>query len=526
VKKHPSMWRRRIATSAVAAAALAVVVSAVVPAAAKHEPSPDGEATPSPAVAATTSPGDPQDPGFTGSDTGSPSAIAQIINATAARDRGWSGRGVDVALIDTGVARVPGLDAEGKVVDGPDLSFDAQGSLPAGVDAHGHGTFMAGLIAAKDEGSYAGVAPDARLVNVKVGAADGGVDVSQVIAAIHWVTQHAHDPGLNIRVLSLSFGTDSVQAYYRDPLAQAAEQAWKHGIVVVVAAGNDGRGPRKVASPAYDPYVIAAGGQDPRGTIDTADDRVPDFAQHGTQDRPVDVIAPAAHVIGLRVPGSFVDTAEPNTGRVGTRFQRGSGTSQAAALVAGGAALLAQKYPGASPDTIKKLLTGSATPLPRKEQTEKHASAYSGHGIVNLGRAVDATPSEGTQDAVPSRGDGTIEKSRAGEYVTDGGIELRGEKDIFGRPYDSAAMASAAAGAGAWDGGTWNGSRWTGDGWSGSRWTAAAWSGTSWAGTSWSAARWSGMSWDGSRWTGDGWSGSRWTGSRWSGSRWSTAGWR
>lgn len=500
-------------------------------------------------MAATTSTSDAApgtDLGYDPSDTGSPSAITRIVGAQGAWAQGWTGRGIDVAVIDTGVARVTGLSDPGKVIDGPDLSFDSPKANPTGLDAHGHGTFMAGLIAGRDPGlrqdgtgctsclnssgysdpgAYVGVAPEARIVNVKVGAVDGAVDVSQVIAAIHWVTQHAHDPGMNIRVLSLSFGTDSVQQYQRDPLAQAAEQAWKHGIVVVVAAGNDGRGPRKLADPAYDPYVIAAGGQDPRGTLDIADDRVPDFAQHGTEARPVDVIAPATHVIGLRVPGSYVDTEEQNAGKVGTRFQRGSGTSQSAAIVAGGAALLAQKYPDATPDTIKGLLNGTAHLLPKKPQTPQNAEKYSGHGIVDLAGALAATPSASTQQWPASSGDGKLEKSRGGEYVVDNGRELRGEQDIFGHPYDSAAMSALQERASAWNGGMWNGSRWSGDGWSGSRWSSADWTGESWAGSRWSGSRWSGMSWDGSRWSGSGWDGSRWSGSRWSGSRWSTASW-
>src|SRR5207247_1212619 len=85
-------------------------------------------------------------------------------------------------------------------------------------DSYGHGTHMASIIAGRDSVStpagyaattsnYQGVAPDARVISLKVGATDGSADVSQVIAAIGWVTQHAHDPGLNIRVLNLSYGT-------------------------------------------------------------------------------------------------------------------------------------------------------------------------------------------------------------------------------------------------------------------------------------------------------------------------------
>ena len=93
-----------------------------------------------------------------------------------------------------------------------------------------------------ESSDFLGIAPDAHIVNVKVGSANGAVDVSQVLAAIDWVVTHRDDPGLNIRVLNLSFGTDSIQSYLVDPLAYAAEVAWHDGIVVVAAAGNQGSG--------------------------------------------------------------------------------------------------------------------------------------------------------------------------------------------------------------------------------------------------------------------------------------------
>ena len=164
---------------------------------------------------------------------------------------GYTGAGVDVALIDTGVSPVEGLAAPGKILYGPDLSLESQAPNLHNLDTNGHGTFMAGLIAGHDStltapyasapaSAYRGIAPDARIVSVKVGVADGGVDVSQVIAAIDWVIQHRNDDGLNIRVINLSYGTNSTQDYTVDPLAYAAEQAWKNGIVVVAAGGNYG----------------------------------------------------------------------------------------------------------------------------------------------------------------------------------------------------------------------------------------------------------------------------------------------
>ncbi len=185
---------------------------------------------------------------------------------------------MDVALIDTGIAPVPGLTGPGKVINGPDLSFESQDPSRRYVDNNGHGTHMAGIIAASDvwgssravdagPAAIEGVAPGARLVNVKVGDGNGVTDVSQVLAAIDWVVQHAHDPngapgGLNIRVLNLSYGTDSPQSATIDPLAHAAEVAWRSGIVVVAAAGNDGSTTGRLADPAIDPYLIAVGAAD------------------------------------------------------------------------------------------------------------------------------------------------------------------------------------------------------------------------------------------------------------------------
>ena len=107
--------------------------------------------------------------------------------ATAWWNAGYTGKGVDVAIIDTGVSPVDGLAGAGKLVYGPDLSFESQAPNLTDLDSNGHGTFMAGLIAAKSP-AYRGMAPDARIVSVKVGVADGGTDVSQVIAAITWLT--------------------------------------------------------------------------------------------------------------------------------------------------------------------------------------------------------------------------------------------------------------------------------------------------------------------------------------------------
>ncbi|MEA2671377.1 MAG: serine protease AprX [Chloroflexota bacterium] len=364
---------------------------------------------------------------------------------------GYTGRGVDVALIDSGVTRVDGLSAAGKVVNGPDLTQDADSPALRSADGFGHGTHMAGIIAGRDAaavaGAYAGnsvdfvgMAPDARLVSVKVADAQGNSDVSQVIAGIGWVVEHRTDNGLNIRILNLSFGTNSTQAYALDPLAHAAEVAWRHGLVVVASAGNFGNASDGLADPAADPYVIAAGAVDTMSTLTPADDTVAAFSNGGTSVRTPDLVAPGTHIASLRDPGSTIDMLNGLTATVAGRFFRGSGTSQAAAVVSGAAALLLSQRPSATPDQVKALLTGGAAPLGGTSRL------LQGAGQLRLQPLLTAPTPAAHQTWPVSTGAGSLERSRGG-----------------------------------WSGGGWSGGGWSGGGWSGVGWFGGGWSADVWA---------------------------------------------
>jgi serine protease AprX len=471
-------------------------------------------------------------------DTGSLYDVEQVIGATGAYTAGWTGKGVDVALIDTGVAPVPGLTS-GNVINGPDLSFDSQHADVRYKDSYGHGTHMASIIAGRDKvatpagyaatsSGFHGVAPDARIINIKVGASDGSADVSQVIAAIDWVAQHAHDPGLNIRVLNLSYGTDGKQDYHLDPLAYAAQSAWRKGVLVVVAGGNDGTSNADLANPASDGNLLAIGAEDPMGTVAVADDTVPAFANRGTSTRHVDMVAPGVHILGLRVPNGLVDQAYPSA-RVGTRFFRGSGTSQSTAVASGAAALLFQRYPGLSPQQAKMILGYGATWLALGTTTN------AGAGIVNVtkamamaGNAVTAELAK-TTTATFGTGQGTLELARGTSHVGMNGVALTGEKDIFGAAWKPGVWAPKSVAGSAWTAdGSWNGNYWTGAGfdstgtnWTSRSWIAASWTGTAWSSRSWVGRSWVNNSWDSRSWVADTWSASRWVAVGWSSATWS-----
>jgi serine protease AprX len=464
------------------------------------------------------------------SDVNSMASTTAYTGAQAWWAAGYTGKGIGVALIDSGVSPVAGLRTSGKLIHGPDLSLESQAANLTNLDTFGHGTFMAGLIAGRDDtltapyadapaSAYRGMAPDARILSIKVATADGGTDVSQVIAAIDWVVQHRNDNGMNIRVLNLSYGTNSTQWFGVDPLAFAVEQAWDAGIVVVAAAGNSGYQTKgsspALANPAFDKRIIAVGASDSMGTATLADDTVPDFsaaAKTGSARRP-DFVAPGAHIQGLRVPNSYIDSHVPGSALLDDRFMRGSGTSESAAIASGAAALILDKFPHATPDQVKRLLTSGAVPLDQ-------SPGQMGSGELQLGSLVTAPLPIYVQTVAPSRGGGSLEEARGSDHLTRDGVVLSGEQDIFGSNFNSVAMAVLESARTAWSGGTWNGNSWSGNSWSGN-----SWSGNSWSGNSWSGNSWSGNSWSGNSWSGSSWSGSSWSGNSWSGNSWSTAGW-
>jgi serine protease AprX len=436
-------------------------------------------------------------------------ALARIIDADRAQ-RTTTGSGIDIALIDTGVAPVDGV---GRVVDGPDLSFDGEIPGMTHLDGYGHGTHLAGIING-DSAAARGLAPDARIVNVRVGSANGAVDVSQVIAAIDWVVQHRRAGDLNIRVLVLAYGTDGNQPYAIDPLAAAVEHAWKNGIVVVSAAGNRGSEASTLDNPALDPWVIAVGASETNGTYSTADDSVAPFTNRGSASRSVDLLAPGRSVVSLRVAGSFVDLAHPE-GRVGTTQFRGSGTSQAAAVVGASVALILADRPQLTPDDVKWLLTRTARRLPHADDQAQ------GAGVIDVADALrrSVNHNAAAQNWPLSDASGTLEGARGSNHVIDPtGALLHGEIALPG----GATWTGTSWSGTSWSGTSWSGTSWSGTSWSGGTWLGTSWSGTSWSGTSWSGTSWSGTSWSGTSWSGTSWSGTSWSGTSWSGTSWSS----
>jgi serine protease AprX len=421
----------------------------------------------------------------------------------------YQGDGVTVASIDTGVT--PTANLAPRLLARVDLTSERDG-----IDRFGHGTHMAGVIAGNGTttlGAYEGAAPETRLVSVKVAGWDGATDVSTVIAGLQWVVSNR--ARFNIRVVNLSWGTDATQGYGVDPLDRAVERAWAAGLVVVVSAGNQGPAAGTITKPADDPFVITVGATDTNGTATDLDDTVAPFSSAGPTAGGLakpDVLAPGVSIVSDRAPGSTVDTFRP-TARFGASMFKGSGTSQAAAVVAGVAARMLDVDPTLTNDEIKGVLMATAD--------RRLAGPGAGAGEIDAAAATTAVtpPKKGPAPVLPvanaglapSSGSGSIEGSRGslhvyGDLDGDGTADpVVGEVDALGRPWDPAAYGAAQ-----WNPTTWEGAAWAplateisgagGSAPSGPAAPVVAWDPSYWGATSWVEANWDAKFWGAKFW--------------------------
>jgi serine protease AprX len=417
-----------------------------------------------------------------------PVTLVELVNdVTGSRQRanGGDGTGIDIALIDSGVAPVDGFNGD-NLIHGPDLSSEGAHPEVAYLDTYGHGTHMAGIMVGNRAGDE-GIAPDARVVSVKVAGADGITTVPQVVAGIDWVVEHRNTDGLNIRVLNLSLGQGGVGHHEGNLLSAAVERAWDAGIFVVVAAGNEGGSQGHLDAPAIDPYIMAVGAVDSSVETRTKWQEPTSWTARAEGDRHPDMAAPGVSIASYRVPGSTVDSLVPGA-RYGDDLFLGSGTSQSAAVVSASAARLYEDYPDLTPPDMKATLQGGAITA-----LDPAPVATIGVGVVQGGKAWN-NPRYDTVAQTHSRAAG---------------------------PGSGIVAPSGAT----WSGGTWSGATWSGATWSGATWSGATWSGATWSGATWSGATWSGATWSGATWSGATWSGATWSGATWSGATWSGNGW-
>ena len=372
---------------------------------------------------------------------GSGGGVAATDGLGGSAGKKGAGRGVTVAVVDTGVSDTDALDrASGRLVDGVDTSPVTTGgaAVTAGrfEDGHGHGTFMASLVAGgpvagTNNNKAVGVAPAATVVVVKVADAAGETSLSSVVAGLDWVTAHAD----TVDVANLSFShTRPAAGYGADPLNAAVERVAAAGVVPVVSAGNTAD---EVGDPGFDPRALTVGAADLKSSRATVASFSGSAVVAGVA-KP-DLVASGVSVLGVLPPDSVVAQQNPAAHASGALW-RGTGTSQSTAIVSGAVALLLQSHPAATPAQVKASLRSAARDLP---------GTRDGQGLL------DPT------DKLVSRPDGA---------ALDGSGDLTGE--------------------GSFDASSWSASSWSASSWSASSWSASSWSASSWSASSWSAASW------------------------------------
>jgi serine protease AprX len=337
------------------------------------------------------------------------------------------GAGVGIAVLDSGVYadHLALKDAGGgrRTVFAKD--FTGENSTE---DPYGHGSHVASTAAGNDKlsgqsGSFAGVAPNATLVNLRVLDANGQGRVSWVLDALNWVKTYGHK--YRIRIVNLSLGAPAVDSYRIDPLCKAVRALVDSGLVVVAAAGNDGKlsdtrlGPEGtkvyglIHAPGNEPSAITVGASNTFGTNDRRDDTVTSFSSRGPTRSSWTDESGAKHYDNLVkpdlvAPGNKVVYAEaldnhlvrnnghlhvtPNesngVGAANKRMMYMSGTSVSAPVVAGATALLLQANPSLTPNLVKMILMYTAQPLAGFNQLEQGAGQLNIEGAVRLARLV------------------------------------------------------------------------------------------------------------------------------------------
>ncbi|HEX8632302.1 MAG TPA: S8 family serine peptidase [Catenuloplanes sp.] len=457
-------------------------------------------------------------------DSESTSTIRETLGLPA---NGSEGRGVTVAVVDTGIADVP--DLAGRVSERVDLTGTGAG------DGYGHGTFMAGLIAgsgAASGGVHRGVAPAANLIDVKVADAQGRTDLITVLRGLQWVSEHAHQ----IKVLNLALSSNSPMPYQLDPLTQALESLWRRDVTVVVPSGNDGPDAGSVTSPGNDPVLLTAGGLDEVGTAERRDDVLGTWSGRGPTwqgDAKPDLVAPGGHLVSLRSPNSVVDASTPGS-RVGTDYFRGSGTSMATAVTSGVVAAAVAAEPRLRPDAVKNLLTATAYQAPGLTR-----AAGAGAGGLDAARVLAAAPdwrgnASQARYAKDNRAIGRDARYWAAfeKAVVDGdgaaAAQAWAKLSADSRDWAARTWSDLDPAARAWAARAWAARAWAGadnDQWAARAWAARAWAARAWASDDWAARAWAGDDWAARAWAARAWAGENWAARAWASDQWTARAW-
>lgn len=275
----------------------------------------------------------------------------KTVNANIVQENGYTGKGIGIAILDTGIS--PNNDflyPKNRILAFKD--FINNKSKP--YDDNGHGTHVAGIAGGSginSNGKYRGIAPDCNFIGVKVLNNEGKGNASDVLAGLQWVMDNKEK--YNIKVANLSIGTSNTSS--NDPLVKAVENMWDSGVIITIAAGNDGPKKHTISSPAISRKVITIGASDDNITANVWGNNLINFSGRGPTLECIvkpDILAPGVNIISCLSNSVSKQSDEI----VDKNYFSLSGTSMSTPIVSGAIALLLEKYKDLKPDDVKLML--------------------------------------------------------------------------------------------------------------------------------------------------------------------------
>ncbi len=447
------------------------------------------------------------------------------VNANDAWSKMYTGAGVGVAIVDTGITHLADFGPGSRLV--ADVALNPAAGSTA--DGFGHGTHIAGIVGGyKVKGKYIGVAPEANLINVKVADDAGNASLGDLIAGLQWV--YDNRAAYNIRVVNLSLHSSVAESYKVSPLDAAVEALWFNGVFVVVAAGNLGSAPDAVSyPPANDPFVMTVGAIDDMGTSSFGDDVTTNWSSSGaTQDgfpKP-ELLTPGRDIISTIDTSSYLYNTYPSK-IVDQSYFRLSGTSMAAGVMSGVAALVLERHPDWTPGQLKCTLIATS------RQLSGPSAAFK---VPRAGNASNQSGPSCNSDAAlaPSAGLGPVFKVGAVAWVL-GEPSSKAVADSIGLDMAAAGIQGASLASVDWSAIQWSAIKWDAIKWDAIKWDAIQWSAIKWDAIKWdavnpdgvnfSAIKWSAIKWDAIKWDAIKWSAIKWDAIKWDAIQWSAIKW-
>jgi len=367
----------------------------------------------------------------------------QLVEADAVREKG---SGVTIAILDSGVGENPFSKSNLNVVRSIAINPEAT-TLD---DLYGHGTHVAGIINGKGTKETTGIAPEAKLINVKLGDDQGNLTEIDLLLGLQWV--YDFKDKYNIKIVNLSVSSDTAGSYMDSPLSAAVQQLWLNGVTVVAAAGNNRINPADIDyAPANEPHIITVGAVDGKGQDNARDAELASWSKHGLTKQGVlkpEVTAPGVDIISLLPGKDSVLASEHPEAVINRNYFEMSGTSMAAPMVSGTIALMLEANPSLTPNQIKSVLL--ATDVPYKNMSDTA-------GVINAKKAVEIAKDKRKLAQLPK----------------------------YENTWPLASFMSDSSATIDWEKASWGSIDWTKASWGSIDWTKASWGSFYWSKASW-----------------------------------------